>query len=476
MSSVKKNFSYNLILTLCGYIFPLITYPYVSRVLGVQNIGICNFVDSIIQYFVLFSMLGIGSYGVREIARVRKDQNKLNTVFSNLFAINFITSLVSVVVLVVCTYTVPKLVDYRPYLLIGVVKLVFEAFMIGWFFQGIQNFKYITIRSLIVRVLYVVGVFVFVKDSSDTLVYFILTAMVSLINGWINWVYSHHFVQINLRCLDFKPFIIPILIFGYYRILTSMYTTFNTMFLGFSSGDIQVGYFATATKLYTIFLSVLSAFTTVMVPRVSELLHDGKLEKLQWIANQTMSLVTVTSLPIIIYCQFFAADIINLIAGQGYEGAIPPFRIVICLLLIIGFEQILIQQFLMASPNNKPITIVSTVGAIVGVGLNILLTPNLGAEGASVAWGASEFAVLVTGILYVNMNVGVKVPFKSILVDVMWSLLYLLPLYLIYSQNLDVWIRLILSGIVLIVVFFLINLFLHKNQLIVGVISNLINK
>ena len=123
MPSVKKNFGYNLLLTFCGYLIPLITYPYISRVLGVQNIGICNFVDSVINYFVLFSMLGIGSFGVREIARVRQNEERRNFVFSNLITINILTTILAVVVLLVCTFFVPKFAAYKPFLFIGVYSL-----------------------------------------------------------------------------------------------------------------------------------------------------------------------------------------------------------------------------------------------------------------------------------------------------------------------------------------------------------------
>ncbi len=173
MPSIRKNFGYNLLLTVCGYIIPFITFPYISRVLGVQNLGVCNFVDSIINYFVLFSMLGVGSYGVREIARVRLDEGKRNAVFTNLVLLNFVMMVVAIIVLIVCTFSIPKLADYRPFLLIGIVKLVFNVFLIEWFYQGIQDFKYITIRSLAIRLAYVVAIFVFIRSEADVLLFFL---------------------------------------------------------------------------------------------------------------------------------------------------------------------------------------------------------------------------------------------------------------------------------------------------------------
>lgn len=470
MSSVKKNFGYNLLLTFCGYLIPLITYPYVSRVLGVQNIGICNFVDSVINYFVLFSMLGIGSFGVREIARVRQNEERRSAVFSNLITINILTTIFAVVVLMVCTFLVPKFAAYKPFLYIGVAKLIFNVFLIEWLYQGLQDFKYITIRSLLVKLIYVGCIFIFIRSKEDVLFYYFLTFLSTIINALINWIHARKFVHINFHNLDIRVFLMPVITFGYYRILTSMYTTFNTVFLGFSGGDVEVGYFATATKLYAIIMSVFTAFTTVMVPKVSELVQEENIEKLQWIADQTISVVSVVCMPIIIFCQFFAADIIRLIAGPGYEGAIIPFRIVIFMLLVIGSEQILIQQFLMASTKNAPILITSTIGAVVGVSLNILFTPRMGAIGSAIAWGISELAVLAAGIFYVKKNLGIKVDYRNVFVNLLWSLLYILPLCGVLYLHLSFWGNLLLSGVVTTVIFAVINLYLCKNEQIIDVV------
>jgi len=470
--SIRKNFGYNLLLTVCGYIIPFITFPYISRVLGVQNLGVCNFVDSIINYFVLFSMLGVGSYGVREIARVRLDEGKRNAVFTNLVLLNLVMTVVAIIVLIVCTFSIPKLADYRPFLLIGIVKLVFNVFLIEWFYQGIQDFKYITIRSLAIRLAYVVAIFVFIRSEADVLLYYFITTLTTVLNACINFLHSKRYVKIDIRAFNPKIFIVPVLSFGYYRVLTSMYTTFNTVFLGFSCNDIEVGYFSTATKLYSIIMSVLSAFTTVMIPHVSELIRDGQVARLQKIADQTLMVISSISIPLIVFCQFCAPDIIRLIAGPGYEGAIVPFRIVIFLLLIIGAEQILIQQFLMASTKNKPIIAVSSLGAVTGVLLNVLLTPSMGSIGSSCAWGISEVCVLVLGIILVKKNLNIIVPFKGILANMLWSLLYIPPLLLISHLHLDLWQNLLLSSLVVFVVFILINFLLHRSSQLAVIIGD----
>ena len=423
--SVKKNFAYNLLLTLSKYLFPLITYPYVSRVLGVSNIGICNFVDSLIDYFVLFSTLGVGSFGVREIARCKGDLERRNKTFSSLMAINFVGTIIAVVVLVLCTLYVPSLQVYRDFLWVGLVKLFFSLFLIEWLFEGLQEFKYITLRTIAVRFLYVVGVFAFIRSPDDAIIYYALTVGSVFVNALWNWNYSKKFRTFSLSQVSFRIFILPVLVFGYYRMLTYMYTSFNMVFLGFCSGDKEVGYFATATKMYSILMGVFTAFTNVMVPKVSELLSDGNREKIQKIADDTFNILTIVSLPIIIACLFCADEIIFIIAGNGYEGAILPFKIVIFLLLIIGMEQIVIQQFLMASTSNKSIFIVSTVGAVIGILGNIVLTTRLGAVGSAMSWGLSELSVLVVGMYLVKKILGLVFDAKILLKNSLMRKFYL---------------------------------------------------
>lgn len=472
-NSLKKNFGYNLVLTFCNYLFPLLTYPYVSRVLGVEKIGVCNFVDGIINYFVLFAALGVGSYGVREIAKCKSELGRRNTVFSNLFAINAIGTICASAILIVCTIEMPEIAAYKDFIWIGLAKLAFSLFLTEWFFQGMQEFRYITIRSVFVRIAYVILIFVLVKEKSDADIYYGLTSLVIVVNSVFNWSYSRRFRKFSFKSINLRLFIVPVFVFGYYRILTSMYTSFNTVFLGFTSGEVEVGYFTTATKLYSIIMGVFTAFTTVMVPRASELLKEGNIAKLQDMANKTFSLLTILALPIIILCLFCADSIILILSGTGYEGAVIPFRIVIFLLLVIGMEQISVQQFLMASNSNKSILEVSTIGAVSGIVLNIILTPHFGAIGSAISWGISEFAVLCAGVIFLKKHVGISLDFKSFLRNLLWSLLYVLSMIFICAINVQIYFTLVLSSITTIVLFLLINLNFNKNDFVVETVKKL---
>ena len=417
-------------------------------------------------------MLGVGSYGVREIAKCKKSFLKRSYVASNLFYINAILTIVAILILLFLSFNVSEFVQYQKFFFVGVCKLIFNLFLIEWFFQGLQNFAYITKRSLVVRLVYVAAIFIFIRDENDALYYYALQVMIVVLNSVLNWNYARNFFKLSLRFFHPQKFIASVASFGYYRLLTSMYTTFNMVFLGFVCTTDEVGYFATATKLYSIIMSVFTAFTVVMVPRVSEMLKNREVEALQDIANKTFGLMMPISVALICYCLCCAPNIIMLLAGQGYEGAIIPFRIVIFLLVVIGMEQVVIQQFLMASKSNKSILAVRTLGAVVGVGLNVVLTPSLGAVGSSIAWGVSEMSVLFLGVRFMKKIMGINLDYRNIIKNMSFGLLYLMVLIPCHYLKLDFFFDLFVCGIVCSVSFLFVNMKINPNPHLMNMIFN----
>ena len=244
-----------------------------------------------------------------------------------------------------------------------------------------------------------------------------------------------------------------------------MYTTFNVIFLGLVSGDTQAGYFTASTKLYTIIMAAFTAFTTVMIPRVSSMLQSKEYGKLQNVANDTFDILVFVSLPVIFFGMFFAPQIIELVAGAGYEGAIAPFRITISLLLIIGMEQIVIQQFLMASTNISSILWLSTIGAVTGIVVNVVFTPEYGAVGSAVAWSLSEIVVLIMGVSMMKRYTQLQPNFKKLSASLLKCVPYLLMdiiLFVSLPEYIEMWVALLLN----ILLFIVLNLFVYKNAVV----------
>lgn len=424
MSSIKKNVVYSSILTVSGYLFPLITFPYVTRVLGVNNIGICNFVDSIVQYFIYFSMMGITTIGIREIARVKGNKEELSKTFNNLLAINLTSTVIAILALLMGVLFVPQLQEHKSLFFIGAAKVLANTLLIEWLFKGLEDFKYITARSIIIRALYVVAVLLFVKEPDDYVMYFFLTSFMVVVNAFVNVIYSKKFVRFSFTGINLKTYLKSFFILGSYQLLTSMYTTFNVAYLGFATDTVEVGYYSTATKLFTIILSFYSAFTGVMMPRMSALLGEGRIDEFKRLTNKSVELLFAFVIPIILISEFCAPEIIRIVAGEGYEGSIMPMRIVMPLMLICGYEQILILQML--SPMKKDTAILrnSIIGASVALLSNIILVPLFASSGTAIVWVISEIAVMISAQYFVKKYIGYSMPVKAILI----RLLYAIPI------------------------------------------------
>lgn len=471
--SIKRNFFYNSILTLSQYIIGLITFPYVSRVLGVSNIGIVSFVDNTINYFVLFSTLGIGIIGAREIARFSNDTEKRNSVFSSLVAMFMIFTFVVLVAYIVAVLCIPKFNIYKELFYIGTAKLIFTVFLIEWFYRGVENFRYITIRNIVIKLLYVCSLFVFVKNKEDYVIYFILTTGVVVINALINILYARNFVRFSFKDITLKPYFKQSFLLGSYAILTSMYTTFNVMYLGLVSGTTQVGYYWAALTIYGIILGFYSSFTGVMMPRMSSLLSQGnKNEFLQMIYKSFNVLFTIC-IPLVIGSVMLAPQIISILSGDEYKGAIIPMQIIMLLILVVGIAQILAIQVLMPMQKDKLILSASVIGASIGILLNLLLVRTFGSIGTALVLLISETSVTSYYIYIVCKNGILDFPWKSLVNN----LLYSIPYFFICCTALLLFDRTILiflfAGLASSIYFILINKYILKNIELLGILQSI---
>ncbi len=473
MSDIKKNFLYSSILTTSNYIFPFLTYPYISRTLGVHNIGICNFVDSIINYFILFSMMGIGAIGIREIAKCKYNFEERNRIFSNLFILNTISTTLALIILIISIYTIPKLHTYKELLYVGALKLVCNYLLIDWLYRGLEEFKYVTTRTIVVKCLYVVSIFIFIHHESEYKIYYLISCLVITINSLINITHARKFVKLSFFQISLKPYIHPFIILGIYGILTSMYTSFNVAYLGFVTNETEVGYYTTATKLYSILLALFTAFTGVLLPRMSSLVAENRIEDFKKLLGKSVNILFTFSIPTIIISTIMAPEIIEIIAGKGYEGAITPMRIVMPLMLIIGYEQILVIQTLMPLKKDKYILYNSICGAITGVCLNILLVSTFKSIGSAIVWVSSEIVVLLLSQYFVKKSIRTSFPIIKLVNNILCHLPLVGILYIIHTFNGDKIITLILGGCITFLYCSIIQIYLLKNEFVLQLVNRL---
>lgn len=464
--SLKKNFIYSSILTVSNYLFPLIVYPYISRTLGLSNIGVVNFVDNLVNYFVLISMMGITTVGVREIAAAHKNRKKLSKTFMSLLMLTAISTIIAIIILGIVMYTVPTLFPYRSLLYVGIVKLVFNLFLVEWFFMGLEEFKYITTRSILVKCVYVLSVFLIVKEAADYKIYYILTVSFVVINAVINLFYSRHFIYYSLKDIHMRPFFKPYMIMGVYSLMTNAYIMLNPVWLGFVTNTDEVGYFTTATRLHTIISAVLLSFANILFPRVSNLLAEGKQKEFWDKINIAFDAIFLFAFPTIVYMLVAGPDLLHLVVGNGFEGAYLPLRIITPLALIIGIEQILVIQILMATHQDSTVLQNSIIGAVTALIFNILLTTSLGAVGSAIVWVIVELVVMTLSIIAIYRKYNYILPFKRVFsYCISYTPLLLLSLLLYY--NLDNTYAIISVIAVLTIVYAAINeSFILKNKVV----------
>ncbi len=462
---LKKNILYSGFLTTSLYVFQFITYPYVARVLGVTNIGICNYVQSIVQYFSLFSMLGISVLGVREIAKCNGNKEKLNQTFSKLFTLNASFTALVLILYLGTIEIVPQFSPYRHLLYIGATQLLFGTFAVEWLFRGIEDFRYITLRTLLVRIVYVVSVFLFVRDADDYVSYFVIYSGMIIANGIINWSYGTRFVKFSFQPITgIRQYVRPMIFLGSQLILTSLYTTFNIVYLGITCGDTQVGYYTTATKIENIILALYSSFTLVMMPRISALMESDNIDCVKRMITQSFNLLFAFVFPCIIFAEFYAEELVYLVAGLGYEGAVFPMRLVMPLMLVVGLEQILIVQILMPARADKQVFINSIIGASCSILLNLLIVSKLQSIGSALVWFSSEFAVMLTAFYFVKRRYGNLYLTKNLIKHFVAFIPLLAAYYCVSLSNYSLWIKFAEGAILTLLYSHLILFYVIKNS------------
>lgn len=456
--SVKSNIIYNIIFTISTYVAALIVYPYASRVIGVENIGVVGFVLKTIDGFVIFTTLGATIVGIREVASSRNNQDSLSKVFSGIITILTISTIIATVVYIFCILFIPKLNDYYSLFLIGISKLIASTFLIEWFYQGIEDFRYITLRNLVIKILYIISVFLFVRGKDDYCIYFILNVLVVLFSALINWGNARKYVCFKLSLKDAVPFITPVLVYGAYQLLNAIYSTFNYTFLGSYCSKIEVGYYYTAEQFYTVFIAIITAITKVLMPKTSSLLAEKDYNGFNLIIERSFAGILTFCIPLSVIGIGCTSSILNVLVGHEFAGAVLPMQIMLLLILINGINQIFIIQVAMPLKLDREILIGTLVASIMALSINKSLLVNYGAIGASLVLVISVVVANIYPIYIILKRKLIIVPIKVFVVKVFQGIPYvvicivasLLPL----GSDL---IKLLLVGLFSAVCFFCIN-------------------
>ena len=472
MASLKKNILLNYINTISGLIFPIVTFPYAARVLQPEGIGVVNFLNSIIGYVVLLTSLGIPLYAVREIAKCRNNLvlRDRTTVEITLLSV-FLCLLGYVVVWLLGTF-VPRIHEEAALFYILSLTIIFTGIGVHWFYQGIEDFLFITVRGLIIRTICAFCLFIFVKDQGDLLIYGLIIVGSTVGNNLINFVHLRKHLQwsrINWHKLNVTRHIKPTLRVFLLNVIISIYIQLNTIMLGFLSGDRAVGLFTAGTKLTHILLVVITSLGTVMLPRCSHLIGEGKTAEFNAIIQKSYYLLMFSAIPITIGAIILARPIMICFCGMDYVEAIPVIIYTAPTIIFIGITDIIGIQILYPYGKEKLVIYSTLIAAVLNVVLNLLLIPLFAERGAAISTLIAEAAVLV-----VQIKLGARyIPFKFTDRQVGHYLLasFAMALGIAFCLFIpNVWGQLLCACIVSICIYFLI-LYFKKDSVIQEITS-----
>jgi O-antigen/teichoic acid export membrane protein len=292
-----------------SFIFPLITFPYISRVLLAEGNGKVQFATSVVSYFILLAQLGIPTYGVRACAAVRDDRRKLSKTVHELFIINAVMTVVSYAAFFAILLSVPRLHNERMLYIITSAGILLNLFGMEWLFRAVEQYRYITIRSLAFKVISVAAMFLLVHQQSDYLIYAAISVVASLGSNVLNLTQLHKHIDCRyIGDYHFKQHIRPILIFFAMSCTITIYTSLDSAMLGFMATDADVGYYAAGVKIKNILVSITAALGTVILPRAAYYFENKRLEEFWRIVTKALRFVMLVSIPLMVYFMLFAEN------------------------------------------------------------------------------------------------------------------------------------------------------------------------
>ena len=473
--SVKVNYILNLINTGTQMLFPLITFPYVCRVIEADGIGQINFFQSIISYISLFTCLGIPMYAIREIARDRSDVVQMNRTAMEILLLHAMLTLVGYAIVAILCLTVPQIQVNIPLFLILSLTIFFTAIGCEWFYQGIEDFKYITIRGLIIKTVSVVLLFIFVKSKTDLLYYGCYTVFGVLGGNIFNFFRLRKYIHrenIIFSELHIKRHVKPVLKVFSFSVVTSIYLQLNTVLLGFLKNALAVGYFAAATKVMQMLLTMSACLGSVMMPRASHLIAENKEDEFNLLIQKSYDFTLTIALPMTIGLIFCAPSLITALCGVKFEHSILPSQIIAPIILMVAISNVFGIQVLFPKGKINIVTLSCGIGAVADLILNLCLIPFFSYIGTSIAYLGAEVATTVSMYFIGRRYIPIIYFKKSHLTYALGCIVMAFTLYGLSLLQLPTLTILLLQGCCGVLAYFII-LCICKDEMLVQILSKI---
>ena len=441
MPSIRYNFIYNALLNISRVIFPLITAPYVSRILEPDGVGLFNFANTYAGYFALFAVLGIPTYGIREVAKIHDDKEKLSTLVSELLSLSLFTTLGITMIYLSSLLLIKQLYENHIIFFISGFLLYFAPLRIDWFFSGLEQFKYITIRTIIIRSLSIIALFLFVHTKSDLIIYVILNVF-GIIGGDIwNFIKLQHLgIKPRIVLSGLKKHLSPLFVLFSASIAVSIYAVLDTLMLGFMTDYREVGFYNNAIHISKTLLAIITGLSLVAIPRMSQYFESRDYDKISDLANKSFSLVVFLAVPLTLGIICIAPTFVPLFYGQEFYGVILPLIILSFLVIAIGLNNVFGVQTLI--PMNLDNLFLYSIlgGSISNFTLNLVLIPLWGSVGAAISSIIAESVVAVLMAIFIYQQTPVRFTrsYMNALKSIAGALLFI-PLIWLLHKWVDGW-------------------------------------
>lgn len=474
--SLKKNFLMNVLLSMSSFIFPLIAFPYVSRILGPEGMGKVSFAASFISYFSMFAQLGIPTYGIRACAKVRDNREELTRTSQELLIINLTMDIFSYFALFICLISVPKLREDRTLYVIVSSTILLTSIGMEWLYKALEQYSYITIRSIIFKALAFAAMFLLIHNKEDYVIYGGISIFASSASNVLNFINVHKYIDLKpAGKYNFRQHIKPILIFFAMTAAATVYTNLDTVMLGFMKTNEEVGYYNTAVKIKSVLVSLVTSLGTVLLPRVSYYIGNGDEKDFYKISKKALNFVFIIAVPLFIYFEIFAKEGIYLLSGEAYESSIIPMKIIMPTVLFIGLSNLIGIQILVPLGEEDVVLNSVVLGAIIDLIINALLIPKYASSGAAVGTLIAEFVVLC--FQYFRTDEFIKKYIKNISY---WKILISVTV----SSLCSVWVKLLntgnfitlLSSAVLFFISYFVMLILTRESIAIYIMNLVVEK
>lgn len=417
--SVGVNAALNGLKNIMSVFFPLITFPYVSRVLQVDNLGKYNFSSSIIDYFILLAALGINTYSIREGARIREDKNKISQFSSEIFSINIVSMLLSYLLLIIVVIVVPKLHSYLILIAILSLEILFRTIGTEWLYSIYEEYAYITIRSIVFQILSLILMFTFVRDTGDLYIYAIIVVIANAGNNLVNFIHAKKLCKFKFKwSFELKKHIKPILMIFSISIATTIYVSSDTTLLGFFTSDYKVGIYSVSVKIYKLIKTCLSSVLVVAIPRLSHYLGQREYEKYNHTFNRTFQALITIVFPAVVGLFCMSRQIVILIAGDSFVEATLSLRLLVIALIPCLFGWIYNSCVMIPQKMEKQLLYITSLSALINIVFNLILIPIWEENAAAVTTIMAETVAMFMCIYYsrgkVHLENFTKIAFSTV--------------------------------------------------------------